>query len=184
MRRTTLTADQQRALQEQRRDPTLPPRDRDRLEMILLSAANWSPPRIAEDFACSAKRVRAVLDRFAAEGVTAVRRRHPGPPPDSVHRAQVTAALSALLGQDRSWTAAQLSAALGEQDIRLSARQTRKYLAGIAAWRRTVRTLGHKQSPVRVARAERQLGVLQKKGAKARSRSVTSTAVASAPVSP
>ena len=45
-------------------------------------------------------------------------------------------ALSTLLLQERTWTAAQLAAALREQAIALSTRQTRKYLKGMGArWR-------------------------------------------------
>jgi transposase len=151
--------------------------------MVLLSAAGWSPPRIAVHFGCSVKPVRAALDQYAAAGLPGLRRKRPGPRPNAERRAQLTAALTALLGQQRTWTAAQLSAALGEQGIALSTRQTRKYLAGLAAWRRTVHTLAHKQDPTKLAQAERHLALLQKKGRLASSRSATSMSVASAPAS-
>jgi putative transposase len=180
MRRTIVTDEQRAALQATRHDPGWRPRERDRVEMVLLSAAGWSSPRIAVHFGCSVKPVRTALDQYAASGLAGLRRRRPGPAPNAARRAQVTAALTALLAQERTWTAAQLAAALGEQGIQLSTRQTRKYLGGIAAWRRTVRTLAHKQDPVKVARAERHLGVLQKKGARVGSRSAISIAAASA----
>ena len=183
MRRTTLSGEQRAALQATRHDPNWSPRERDRVEMVLLSAAGWSPPRIALHFGCSVKPVRAALDQYAAAGLPGLRRKRPGPRPNADRRAQITAALTALLGQSRTWTAAQLSTALGEQGIALSTRQTRKYLSGLAAWRRTVRTLAHKQDPVKVARADRQLTVLQKKGRPADSRSAISTSVASVPAS-
>lgn len=183
MRRTSLTDEQRAALQAVRHDPTWRARERDRVEMVLLSAAGWSPPRIAVHFGCSVKPVRTALDQYAARGLDGLRRRRPGLAPNTARREQVTAALTTLLGQERTWTAAQLATALGEQEIRLSTRQTRKYLAGIAAWRRTVRTLSHKQDPGKVARAERHLGVLQKKGTPAKSRSATSIAAGSAPLS-
>ncbi|MFN8558358.1 MAG: transposase [Dehalococcoidia bacterium] len=53
---------------------------------------------------------------FLAEGSAGLRQGHPGPPPDLARRAQVTAALDALLGQDYAWTAAQLATALRAQD--------------------------------------------------------------------
>ncbi len=183
MRRTTLSDEARAALQAARHDSGWSPRERDRVAIVLLSAAGWSPPRIAAHFGCSVKPVRAALDQYAATGLEGLRRRRPGPAPDVARRTAVTTALTALLAQDRTWTAAQLATALGEQDIRLSTRQTRKYLAGLAAWRRTVRTLAHKQDPVRVARAERQLAVLQKQGARDGSRSAISTAAVSAPAS-
>jgi putative transposase len=68
------------------------------------------------------------------------------------------------LGQDRTWTAAQLAEALAGVDICLSARQTLKYLGCMEAhWRRTARTLRHKQNPERVEHARAQLDSLKKK---------------------
>lgn len=165
MRRTTLTDDQRAVLQATRHDRSWQPRERDRVEMVLLSAAGWSPPRIAAHFACSVKPVRTALDQYATHGLDGLRSKRPGPAANLARRAQVTTALTALLAQERTWTAAQLSAALAEQAIRLSTRQTRKYLSGIAAWRRTLRSLKHKQDPARAATATRQLAVLAKKGA-------------------
>lgn len=152
------------AVQTLRRDRSLNPAERDRVEMVLLSAAGWSPPRIAAHLAGHPATVRKALKAFLAEGPAGLRQGHPGPPPDLARRAQVTAALDALLGQDRTWTAAQLATALRAQGIALSTRQTRKYLGRMGArWRRTARTLRHKQDPDRVARAQTQLATLKKK---------------------
>jgi transposase len=184
MRRTTLSDDQRAALQEARHDPSLHPHERDCVEMIVLSASGWSSPRIAAHLGCSAKRVRAVLDRYPTEGVAAIRRRRPGPPPDTARRTQVTTALQTLLAQARTWTARQLAEALGEQAIRLSPRQTRRYLQGIRAhWQRTQRSLRHKQDAQRVATATHTLGALKRGRRQAGSRSPSSTSVASAPAS-
>src|SRR5688500_14442397 len=122
MIRVMLPPDDRGAVQALRRDPTLSPAERDRVEMVLLSAAGRSPPATAAHLGCHAKTVR---------------RGRPGPPPDTARRERVTAALDALLGRDRTWTAAQLAAALGEQGIHLSTRQTRRYLRATGArWRR------------------------------------------------
>jgi transposase len=145
------------AVQALRHDKTLLPAERDRVEMLLLSDAGWSPPRIAAHVGACAKTVRLVVTRFAETGLAGVRRKPPGPPPDTAKRARISAALTALLDQERTWTAAQLAAALGEQGLPLSTRQTRKYLRPLAGWRRTVHSLTHRQDPVRVDRARRQL---------------------------
>ena len=163
MLRLTLTSDDHAAVQGLRRDPTLSPAERDRVEMVLLSATGWSPPRIATHLGCHPKTVRLVLKRFQTDGIASLRRRRPGPPPDLGRRVQVLTALDDLLGQARTWTAAQLAAALAERDIQLSTRQTRKYLKLLGSrWRRTVRSLRHKQDPVKVARAGRHLATLKK----------------------
>jgi putative transposase len=75
----------------------------------------------------------------------------------------VTGKLSELLGQDRTWTARQLADALGP-DIGIGHRQTRRYLALLkAGYRRTAQTVGHKQDPKKVERAETVLAGLKKK---------------------
>ncbi len=146
------------------RDPSLTALERDRLEMLRLSDLGYSPPRIAVCLGCHPATVRTMLRRVAARGPAGIRRTQPGPPPDTTRRAQVEAALGTLLDRDRTWTAAQLAVALGEEcGIALSARQTRKYLGRIAGWRRTVRTLRHKQSPIKVERARVVLASLKKK---------------------
>ena len=154
MIRLTLTPDERAAVQALRRDTTLTPPERDRVEMVLLSAEGWSPPRIATHLGYHPATIRRVLVGFRDTGPAGLRRRPPGPPPDAARRAQVEAALHRLLDQDRTWTTAQLAAALAEEGIRLRARQTRRYLRGMgAAWRRTVRTLRHKQAAAKAERA-------------------------------
>lgn len=184
MLRVTLSQEDREVAGALRRDPTLRPAERDRVEVVLLSAAGWSPPRIAAHLGCHPATVRGLLKRVGEAGLDAVRRRRPGPPKDAAKRARVTAALDRLLGQDRTWTAGQLAAALADEGIALSGRQTRRYLKRMGArWRRTVPTLAHKQDPTRVARARRVLASLKKRPRPARSGSRSSTSAGSAPAS-
>jgi putative transposase len=180
MIRLTLTEDQRAALQAARRDPTFTPPERDRVEMVLLSAAGWSPPAIAEHLDYCPATVRTVLKAFPLTGLAGLRRQPPGPPKDLARREQVTAALNRLLDQPRTRTAAQLATALQEEGIRLSTRQTRKYLQMLGArWRRTARSLRHKQDRARVERAARVLANLGKGNGRGCSSSPTSTSAAS-----
>jgi transposase len=184
MLHVTLSPPAHDAVQALRRDPTLTPHERDWVEMILLSAAGWSPPRIASHLRCHPETVRRLLKRVQHAGLAALRARRTGPPPDTARRQQVTAALDGLLAQDRTWTARQLAAALTEQGIRLSTRQTRRYLSGMRArWRRTARTLKHKQDPVRAAQAARTLAVFKKKPRPVSCAWSSSMSVASRPAS-
>ena len=183
MLRLRLTPDEREAVQVLRRDPSLSPAERDRVEMVCLADAGWSAPAIAAHLRYNPVTVRRLLRRFPETGVTGLRRRPPGPAPDPARRAQVEAALDRLLDRDRTWTAAQLAAALPAVGIRLSTRQTRKYLGRIAAWRRTVQSLRHKQDPAKVERAKDVLGSLKKKPAPAGSASSISTDAASPPAS-
>jgi putative transposase len=182
MLRITLTPDQRAAAQAARRDPTLTPLERDRVAMVLLSADGWRPPAIAQHLAYHAATVRHALKAYQAQGLAGLRHQRPGPPPDTARREQVTAALDRLLDQPRTWTAAQLAQALRAEGISLSTRQTRRYLQGMGAkWRRTVRSLRHKQDPAKVERAKAQLAMLGKGPPRGSSSAPTSMRAASAP---
>jgi transposase len=180
MIRITLTDEQRAAVQAARREPHVPPAERDRVEMVALSAAGWSPPAIAQHLGSCAATVRTVLKAFPLTGVAGLARHRPGPPPDQARRAQVTSALRALLGQARTWTAEQLAGALQDQGMALSTRQTRKYLKRLGArWRRTTHTLRHQQTPERVARARRVLANRGKGKGRGGAHSPTSMSAAS-----
>ena len=162
MLRIHLTDSQRSELHALRRT-TLPPVPRDRLEMVLLSDAGWSAPRIAAHLGCHPHTSRAALKGFAARGPAAFYPDAPGPDPDHARRAAVTGRLAELLGQDRTWTARQLADALGP-GVGIGHRQTRRYLALLkAGYRRTAQTVGHKQDPRKVGRAEVVLSNLKKK---------------------
>jgi putative transposase len=163
MIRIQLTDAQRAELQALRR-ADLPAVARDRLEMVLLSAAGWSPPRIARHLGCHPHTARSALKGFRDRGAAAFRPDKPGPEPDHVRRSQVTARLRDLLGQERTWTAPQLAEALRPGGVTLSARQVRRYLGMLqAGYRRTAPTVGHKQDPAKVERAEAVLAGLKKK---------------------
>ena len=160
MIRLKLIPEQRAQLQELRRDRTVKPAERDRVEMVVLSDAGWRVPRIAEHLGYCAATVRRVFVQYEQTGPSGLRHHKPGPAPDVPHRERVEAGLRELLEQERTWTAPQLAAALGERGIRLSTRQVRRYLTGPglrARWRRTKRTLDHKADPVRVAAARAEL---------------------------
>jgi transposase len=163
MIRTPLDDATRTELQAMRRQ-ALPPAVRDRLEMALLSAAGWSPPRIAAHLGRYPQTVRNALHRFRQRGVAALYPGKAGPPPDAARRGRVTGLLRELLAQDRTWTSAQLAEALRPHGIALGGRQVRRYLGLLrAGYRRTASTLAHKQNPAKVARAKAVLGGVKKK---------------------
>jgi putative transposase len=162
MLRIHLTDGQRSELHALRRT-ALPVVTRDRLEMVLLSDAGWSPPRIAGHLSCHPHTVRAALKGYAARQTEAFYPDPPGPDPDHARRAAVTGKLSELLRQDRIWTSRQLAEALGPS-VGIGHRQTRRYLALLkAGYRRTAQTVAHKQDPATVERAGRVLASLEKK---------------------
>jgi transposase len=150
------------------RRTALPPTVRDRLEMVLLCQAGWSPPRIAAHLGRYPQTVRNLLHDFRRRGPAALYPSAPGPAPDAARRGRITALLSDLLSQDRTWTSAQLAEALRPHGIALGGRQTRRYLRLLrAGYRRTSSTLEHKQDAAGVERAEAVLGGLKKKRTRA-----------------
>src|SRR5262245_7580352 len=162
MLRIALTDAQRTELHALRR-PDLPPVARERLEVVLLSAAGWSAPRIARHLGCHPHTSRAALRGLAARGVAAFYPDRPGPEPDHARRATGTGKPAARLARDRTWTGRQLADALGP-DIGIGHRQARRYLAALkAGYRRTAQTVGHKQGPGKVERAEGVIAGLEKK---------------------
>src|SRR5262245_32787479 len=146
------------------RRTALPPTVRDRLEMVLLSEAGWSPPRIAAHLRRYPQTVRNALHDFRCRGTPALYPDRPGPQPDHARRDRVLGLLRDLLGQDRTWTSAQLAEALLPHGIELGGRQVRRYLTLLmAGYRRTAPTVGHKQDPAKVARATTVLSGVKKK---------------------
>jgi transposase len=146
------------------RHTDLTPSARDRVEMLFLSDAGWSPPRIAAHLGYDAQTIRKVLHGWRQRGRAALFRATPGPPPDTARRDMVLGHLTDLLGQDRTWTSAQLADALRPHGLGLGGRQVRRYLHHLrAGYRRTASTLEHKQDAAKVERAEGVLGGVKKK---------------------
>lgn len=147
----------------------LTPRVRDRIEMVSLSDAGWSAPKIAAHLGYHPQAVRDLLRAFLARGTAALYPFRSGPVPDAERYDRVAAALRALLRQGRTWTSAQLGRALSERGIELGARQVRRYLKRMGArYRRTAQTLRHKQDPAEAERAGRVLANLKAKAAAGR----------------
>jgi putative transposase len=165
MIRTKLDDATREQLQALRRKP-LPPRARDRLEMVLLSDAGWSAPRIADHLGYCGQTVRDTLRAFLARGTDALYPFRTGPGPDVDHRNRVADELKRLLAGDRTWTSRQLAGALAERGIAMGARQVRRHLKRSGArYRRTASTLKHKQDPAKAERAGRVLENLKAKAA-------------------
>lgn len=160
MLKIRLTDEQATELSRWRRDSSIKPAERDRVEMLALSDSGWPVAKIAHHLGYSIETVRRLFRRFPTEGFEAIRHEAPGPSKDEERRKQVETALDKLLREERTWTAGQLADALRGEGIVLSARQVRRYLGRLASWKRTKRSLSHKQDPERVARAKETLALL------------------------
>ena len=137
---------------------------RDRLEMLFLSDGGWSAPRIAAHLGYDPQTVRKILHGWRQHGRAILFPAKPGPQPDSQRRDLIVGHLTDLLGQDRTWTSAQLAEALRSHGLTLGSRQVRRYLHQLkAGYRRTASTLKHKQDPAKFKRAQTVLANLKKK---------------------
>jgi transposase len=171
MYRVALTDAQRDELHRRAHAPGVKPRTRDRLEMVRLSAASWSPPRIAAHLRISEQRVRHYLKAFLAGGFDAL--------PDRPHRGMaspLTPAIEAalrheLLKDERTWTARQLAVWVEAQfGVRLTPDAlTRRLKRARIAWKRTSRSVKHKQKPEEVAAKKEERAAQDKRGSRARS---------------
>lgn len=175
MYRVRLTDAQKEELRRRTHDPAVKPRTRDRLEMVRLSDAGWSVPRIAQHLGLCEATLRSWIVAFLTQGFDALPDRpHPG------QQSSLTPEMEAKIRQElrrdeRTWTTQQLAAWVEQQcGVRLSPDHLGRRLkrAGIR-WKRTARSLKHKQDPAEVAAKEAEMAADEKRGMPGRSTSPT-----------
>lgn len=166
MYRVHLTEEQCQELKRRTRAPRIAARTRDRLEMVRLSHTGLSIPRIARHLQTNDKTVRYWVKRFLEEAFDALQDQ-----PHTGRRSQLTPermeAIRALLAKGgRTWSAGQLADWLAEQhQVRLNPQHLGRMLKRArVSYKRTYRTLKHKQNPVEVAEKQADLRTLEKGG--------------------
>jgi transposase len=171
MYRVHLTEAQQAELQRRTHQPGVMPRTRDRLEMVRLADAGFSIPHIARLLRISEKRIRHYIKAFLADGFDALPDRpHPGQP-SALTKAMEEAIRQEVRKEETTWSASQLADWLDQQfGVRLGPDWLTKRLkqAGIV-YKRTSRSLKHKQNPEAVAAKKQEMGAQEKRGIKTRS---------------
>jgi len=181
MYRVQFDDDAQQELIRRAHQQNVAPNTRDRLEMLRLSNAGWSIPRIAEHLRIHEQTVRRWIKTFLLEGFDAlVDPPRPGKP--SAITEEILAAVREWIGKgDRIWSAGQIAAEVARiYGVRRSVDQWRRLLRrDKLGYKRTSRNLKHKQDPDLVATKKTELEALQKRGTKARSTSPTKTKLAS-----
>jgi transposase len=166
MYRITLTDEQRQELRARTRQVGLAPSTRDRLEMVRLSDAGWSVPRIARHLDQHEQTVRAWVKAFLVGGFGALPNKPRGGKQSALTAPLLESVRAEVARGGRTWTAAQLADWVADRHgVRLSADRVRLHLrrAGIS-WQRTSRTLRHKQDPDEVAERDALLAALAKKG--------------------
>jgi transposase len=167
--RVELSDEQQRDLQRRAHAPGIRPRTRDRLEMVRLAHSGRSVPQIARHLGISEKRVRHWIKTFLAAGFEALTDQ-----PPVGRRSRLTPAIGAAVRQelakgDRTWTAPQLAEWIEQQfGVHVSAAHLRRFRRRWQlSWKRTVRSVHHKQQPEEVAAKKKELDALEKRGSRA-----------------
>jgi putative transposase len=164
--RIHLTEEQRQELTRRAHAAGLAWRTRDRLEMVRLSDAGFSIPKIAQLLSVSQVRVRYWIKRFLAEGFDAL--------PDLPHRGQTSALTqeiwegltTELQRTQRTWTAQQIADWVAQQyGLRLTADYlARRLKRAKLSYKRTARSLRHKQDPEQVERQRALLATMEKGG--------------------
>ena len=163
MIRVRLSEAQRVELRRQTREPGVDARQRDRLEMVRLSASGQSPPAIARLLGYHPQTVREQLQAFLAGGFAALRDAPRSGRPPTVTTAQLDALERLLDETARTWTAPQLAGWLWTtSQVRVTPDHLRVLLKRRRfRWKRTKRSVAHKQrDPEAVAQMERELAAL------------------------
>lgn len=145
------------------------PRTRDRLEMVHLSDAGWSPVRIARHLGMFVGTVRTWIKAFLGAGFDALPDKpHPGYP-SAITPAILEAVRDHVLASQRPYTASQLADWIAEQfGVRVSPEWLcHKLHAARLSYKRTSRNLKHKQKAEVVAAKKAEKEALEKRGTQA-----------------
>ena len=166
MYRIILTDGQRHELNRRTRQRGLAPSTRDRLEMVRLSDAGWSVPRIARHLDQHEQTVRAWIKAFLTGGFAALPNKPRGGKHSAVTPAMLDAVRTTVADSQRTWTAAQVADWVAEHySVRISAGRMRLHLKRAKiSYQRTSRSLKHKQKPEEVAERKATLDALEKKG--------------------
>ena len=150
--------------------PETAPNTRDRLEMLRLSDAGWSIPKIANHLQKHHQTVRFWIKTFLLEGFDAlVDPPRPGRP--SAVTEEILAAVREWIQKaDRIWSADQIALEVERvYGLRRAAKQWRRLLRRQEmTYKRTSRNLKHKQDTAQVATKKTELEALQKRGTRAK----------------
>jgi transposase len=167
MYHVTLTREERHELKRRTRPAGIAPSTRDRLEMARLSDVGWSVPKIARHLGQHEQTVRSGIKAFLAGGLDALENK-----PRGGKQCALTPVILAAIGQEiargeRTWTAGQIADWVAQHHgVRLSADRVRIHLKRAKlSYKRTSRSLKHRQKPEEVARKNADLQTLGKRSA-------------------
>lgn len=182
MYRIALTDEQRHELRRRTRQGGIAPALRDRLEMVRLSDAGWSVPKIAQHLGAHEHTVRAWIKAFIADGFAALSNKPRGGGTSALTPAMLASVRTEIGQGARTWSASAVADwVAAHHGVRISPGRMRVHLRRAKlSYQRTSRSLKHKQQPADVAARKEQLAGLEKRGPLACSMCVTWTKPASA----
>ncbi len=164
MYRVTLTDEQRLELHRRAHQSGIAPSTRDRLEMVRLSDAGWSIPRIAVHLGLHEQTVRYWIKAFLTKGFDALPNLPRGGSVSKLTPAILEAVRQELEKAERTWDAKQIGDWIAKRfGVRVRAGQVRRKLRQAhLSYKRTSRSLHHKQNLAEVAEKKQALDTLQK----------------------
>jgi transposase len=164
MYRICLTTEQHNELKRRTLESGLSPSTRTRLEMVRLSDAGFSAPKIARLLRQHHQTVRLWIKAFLAGGFDALENKPRGGDQSLLTLDLLETVCAEIETAQRTWTARQVAARLAQEyGIQLSPGRVRVHLlrAGLV-YKRTSRSLRHKQDAQAVAAKRADLDTLKK----------------------
>lgn len=167
MYRVSLTDEERQELKRRAHQAGIAPSTRDRMEMVRLAGAGWSIPQIAGHMEQHEQTVRRWVRAYLDKGFDGLKDKPRGGSCSALSPAVLEAVRREVAKGERSWNAAQLAEWIaGHFGVRRSSTQVRRKLRTLGlSYKRTSRSLRHKQKPQEVAEKRAALREL-KKGAK------------------
>lgn len=166
MYRVTLTEEQRQELKRRAHQADITSSTRDRLEMVRLADAGWTIPQIARHLQQHEQTVRRWIKAYLAGGFDGLINKPRGGSCSALSPLLLEAVRQEVAKSERSWSAMQLADWIEEQfGVRRSSAQVRRKLRTLRlSYKRSGRSLQHKQKPQEVAEKKAALSELEKRG--------------------
>jgi transposase len=164
MYRVNLSDEERQELKRHAQQAGIAPCTRDRLEMVRLAGAGWSVPKIAVHMGQHEQTVRRWIIAYLADGLPGLKNKARGGSCSALSPSLLAAVKQEVAKGERSWNAAQLGEWIAEQfGVQRSSAQLRRKLREVGlSYKRTRRSLRHKQKPEEVAEKRAALRELEK----------------------
>jgi transposase len=165
MYRVTLTDEQHQELNRRAHQTGFAPSVRDRLEMVRLSNSGWRIPQIARHLGQHEQTVRFWIKAFLSRGFDALSNQPRGGSASALTPQLLEAVRQELDKADRTWSAGQIADWIAHQFgvVRSADQVRRKLRKERLSYKRTGRSLRHKQKPEEVAAKKADLDTLEKR---------------------